>query len=317
MTSEDERCAAARKFHRIDEAFRKGDLEGLRAAVDDPAVVPNGVMPVEIGSCLVYAIYHSPLFFIRALLELGADPNAPVDDGFPPIIAALSCGRTSPDSRRRTDVEEIIRLLVAFGADPNQRGINDYTPLHMAVAERNKQAIQILLEHGADPELRTRIDDLDTPLEMAQAAGLDDIAAVFAHHGQYSRRRLRPGLTLLNETRGQGEPVRRGHRYRIRLRLWLNNGQAVRWPSAWGPVGVARLDDNGETLITEVQIKRQRLVNGLFYGIEGMCVGGTRRLEIAPHLAYRERGIPGVIPADATLIAEITILAAGARTQSS
>jgi uncharacterized protein len=60
MTSEDARCAAARKFQRIDEAFRKGDLEGLRAAVDDPAVVPNGVMPAAIGSCLVYAIYHSP-----------------------------------------------------------------------------------------------------------------------------------------------------------------------------------------------------------------------------------------------------------------
>ena len=61
-------------------------------------------------------------------------------------------------------------------------------------------------------------------------------------------------------------------------------------------MGVARLDDDGETLITEVRIDRRSLVNGLFYGVEGMRVGGMRRLEIAPHLAYGDRGVPGVIP---------------------
>ena len=113
-----------------------------------------------IGSCLVYAIYHSPLAFIRTLLEVGADPNAPVDDGFPPLIAALTCTRAVPGATRRPDVDDIIRLLLSFGADPNQRGINDYTPLHMAVAERNPLAVHILLDGGADPELRTRIDDV-------------------------------------------------------------------------------------------------------------------------------------------------------------
>ena len=76
-------------------------------------------------------------------------------------------------------------------------------------------------------------------------------------------------------------------------------------------MGVARLDDNGETLITEVRIDRRSLVNGLFYGVEGMRIGGTRRLEIAPHLAYGDRGVPGVIPAAAMLTAEITILGHG------
>jgi FKBP-type peptidyl-prolyl cis-trans isomerase len=79
-------------------------------------------------------------------------------------------------------------------------------------------------------------------------------------------------------------------------------------------VGVARLDANGETLITEVRIDRRSLVSGLFYGVEGMRVGGTRRLEIAPHLAYGDRGVTGVIPAGALLIAEITILEAQAMT---
>ena len=308
MATEEERCAEAKQFQRVHDAFRDGDLEALRAAVGDPAAVPNGRMPGTIGSCLVYAIYHSPLAFIRTLLEMGADPNAPVDDGFPALIAALSCTREVPGATRRTDVDDIVRLLLSFGADPNRRGINDYTPLHMAVAERNALAVQTLLDSGADPELRTRIDECETPLEMAESAGLADIAATLARKGQPLRRRLRSGLTLLADIPGAGEPVRRQHNYRIRLRLWLNKGQAVRWLSASGPAGVGRLDDNGETLITKVRIDRGALVSGLFYGVEGMRVGGTRRLEIAPHLAYGDRGVPGVIPPGAVLTAEITVL---------
>src|SRR6267142_4905436 len=148
MTSEHERCDEAKRFQRINDGFQRGDLEALRAAVDDPAVVPNGVMPDTVGPCLVYAIYHSPLPFIRTLLEIGADPNAPANDGFPPLIAALSCTRDVQGSARRSDVADIMRLLLSFGADPNQRGINDYSPLHMAVAERNTYAVQMLLDHG-------------------------------------------------------------------------------------------------------------------------------------------------------------------------
>ena len=312
MSSEEARCAEAKQFQRIDEAFQKGDLDALRAAVDDPAVVPNGRMPPAIGSCLVYAIYHSPLAFIRTLLEIGADPSPPVEHGFPPLIAALSCTHATPGATRRKDVDDVLRLLLSSGADPNQRGVNDYTPLHMAVAVRNPLAVQILLEGGADPELRTRIDDCATPAEMAEAAGLADIAAMLMRRGQLGRRRLRSGLTLLADVPGTGEPVRRQRNYRIRLRLWLNKGEAVRWQAAWGPVGVARLEEDGTTLITEVRVDRRSLVNGLFYGVEGMHVGGMRRLEIAPHLAYGDRGVPGVIPAGAVLTAEITILEARA-----
>jgi uncharacterized protein len=91
--TEDERCAEAKTLQVIDEAFRRGDLDALRVAVGDPSLVPNGQMPLTIGTCLVYAIYRSPLAFIRTLLEIGADPNVPVADGFPPLIAALSCTR--------------------------------------------------------------------------------------------------------------------------------------------------------------------------------------------------------------------------------
>ena len=137
-------------------------------------------MPLAIGLCLTYAIYHSPMAFIGKLLEIGANPNPDRADhiGFPPLIAALSCSRSQPGGPARPDVHDIMRLLLQFGADPNQRGINDYTPLHMAVGEQNLAAVRLLLEAGADPELRTHVDEYETPREMAVKAGLGEMAEV-------------------------------------------------------------------------------------------------------------------------------------------
>jgi ankyrin repeat protein len=167
---------------RIDAAFHAGDLAALRAAVDDPGVVPNGPMPLAIGTCLVYAIYHSPLAFIRELLEMGADPKPDVLDGFPPLIAALCCSRDHPGSRRRDDVLAMLALLLEFGADPDQRGINDHTSLHIAVQEHNLPALELLLAAGANANARTRIDDYQTPRELAITMGLHDHAAVLEQY---------------------------------------------------------------------------------------------------------------------------------------
>jgi ankyrin repeat protein len=174
------RCAEYAKFRRIDEAFRVGDLQALRAAVENPDAVPNGPMPLAIGPCLQYAIYHSPLPFIRTLLEIGADPNPTDHAGFPPLIASLSCGCPQAGAPGRSDVVEIIQLLLSFKTDPNQRGLNDYTPLHMAVSQRNLRAVEILLEAGADPRMRTRIDEYETPREMAGKMGLREFAELLA-----------------------------------------------------------------------------------------------------------------------------------------
>jgi uncharacterized protein len=232
--SEEDRCAEARKLQRIDAAFAAGDLAALHAAVDDPASIPNGYLHDAIGYPLIYAIYHSPLVFIRTLLDAGADPNIAVDDGFPSLIAAIGKIHDQAGSPKRTDVDEVLRLLLKRGADPNQRGINDWTPLHVAVNYRSASAVQILLDAGADPELRTRIDQCDTPLEMARAAGFSEIAALLEQHGRPLRRRLRSGLTLLNDVPGRGDEVRRQHNYRVRLRNWLHHGEPVRWHKEWG-----------------------------------------------------------------------------------
>jgi hypothetical protein len=65
VRSDADRRAEHEQFRRIDAAFRAGDLEKLRAAVPEPERFPNGTMPLAVGPCLEYAIYHSPLRFPR------------------------------------------------------------------------------------------------------------------------------------------------------------------------------------------------------------------------------------------------------------
>jgi len=153
----------------IHETYRKGDLEGLKAALGNPPDFPNN-NPESFGggTCLEYALYHSPLGFVRTLLELGADPNYPDSAGFPSLIAALSSGRD--------DALERVTLLLDAGADINQRGLNDWSPLHYAAANDDVAAIELLLARGADPAARTNVDDFATPLEEAEHLGRREAA---------------------------------------------------------------------------------------------------------------------------------------------
>ena len=119
---------------------------------------------------------------------------------------------------------------------------------------------------------------------------------------------MRSGIKILEDIPGAGPPIERKQLYQIRLRVWLNKGEPVRWRFVWGLVSRARLEDDGQTLVTDVRMDRVSLFNGLFYGIEGMRVGGTRKLRISPHLAYGEKGLPDVIPPNSVLTAEVAIL---------
>ncbi|AZO08269.1 MULTISPECIES: ankyrin repeat domain-containing protein [unclassified Mesorhizobium] len=163
----DDRCERHRLFKAIDDAFKTGDFDGLGRALGGSPRWYDERMPFELGlgHPLEYAVYWSPLAFIATLLDAGSNPNYEDHAGFPSIIAALST--------ERPDKHDIVRMLIDHGADPNMRGVNDWTPLHYAVSLRDAEAIRLLLVSGADPSLRTRIDDCATALQGADEAGFE------------------------------------------------------------------------------------------------------------------------------------------------
>jgi ankyrin repeat protein len=163
-------------YRRIHAAFVVGDMAALRREIEHLGDFPNVSPDLTIGRPLVYAVHHSPLAFVRELLEAGADPDGSDGDGFPPLIAAMTCTIPVPGAPARDDVPDLVGVLLASGADVGQRGVNDETPLHLAAEQGDLAMVELLLAHGADPNQITRIDDMETPLEMAERAGHHEVA---------------------------------------------------------------------------------------------------------------------------------------------
>lgn len=89
--------------------------------------------------------------------------------------------------------------------------------------------------------------------------------------------------------------------------MWLNKGEPVVWTQPFGLLDRCEISEDGQTLTADYRIDREFLFNGLFYGIEGMRVGGKRTLKISPHLAYGEQGVEGMIPPNAVLRVTVEI----------
>ncbi len=121
---------------------------------------------------------------------------------------------------------------------------------------------------------------------------------------------IRKGVKLLDEKLGTGPPVGRQRYYVLEMRITLSRGDVVQHPSkCLGHVINDHLQEEDDGFLRhQVRIDRENLVGGIFYAVQGMNVGGYRRVQISPHLAYGERGIPGVIPENAKLTVEIKVV---------
>jgi FKBP-type peptidyl-prolyl cis-trans isomerase len=116
------------------------------------------------------------------------------------------------------------------------------------------------------------------------------------------------GLTLLEEREGDGRVVQIDDRVVYNVRLYLNKGDEVLLNEKqveYVPKEKIRIQD-GVTLIDRtVTLGRREVMAGIEHALIGMKVGGYRKVRISPHLAYRDKGLPELIPPHAVLVVEI------------
>ena len=108
------------------------------------------------------------------------------------------------------------------------------------------------------------------------------------------------GLQYVEVTEGSGAEAKAGAYVSVHYTGWLHNDD--------GTAG-AKFDsskDRNEPF--EFPLGAGHVIRGWDEGVQGMKVGGTRKLIIPASLGYGARGAGGVIPPNATLIFEVELL---------
>ena len=112
----------------------------------------------SVGSTALHrSCYWGQVEIVRLLLERGADSNAATKDQFLQI-RPLGCAVATPDVPNPSDEEEVVlqlvRMLIAGGADVNGRRRDGLTALHSAGYRGHLRVIELLLKQGADPMIQ-------------------------------------------------------------------------------------------------------------------------------------------------------------------
>jgi FKBP-type peptidyl-prolyl cis-trans isomerase FkpA len=108
------------------------------------------------------------------------------------------------------------------------------------------------------------------------------------------------GLQYEDTVVGQGDVAKAGDHVQVHYTGWLYNDgqQGGKFDSS---------KDRGQPFA--FPLGAGHVIKGWDEGVQGMAVGGTRRLVIPASLGYGARGAGGVIPPNATLLFEVELLA--------
>jgi FKBP-type peptidyl-prolyl cis-trans isomerase len=103
------------------------------------------------------------------------------------------------------------------------------------------------------------------------------------------------GLQYWDIRAGTGKTAERGNTVKVHYTGWLTSGK--------------KFDSSVGGQPFQFRIGAHQVIAGWEEGVAGMKVGGKRQLRIPPDLAYGAKGYPGVIPANATLIFDVQLVA--------
>jgi FKBP-type peptidyl-prolyl cis-trans isomerase FkpA len=97
---------------------------------------------------------------------------------------------------------------------------------------------------------------------------------------------------------GTGAEAKAGQNVTVHYTGWLTNG--TKFDSS---------KDRRDPFV--FSLGKGQVIKGWDQGVQGMKVGGKRKLTIPPEMGYGARGAGGVIPPNATLVFEVELLGVG------
>jgi FKBP-type peptidyl-prolyl cis-trans isomerase FkpA len=109
------------------------------------------------------------------------------------------------------------------------------------------------------------------------------------------------GLQYEDTIVGDGAEAKAGQHVTVHYTGWLRNDD--------GTTGAKFDSSKDRNDPFEFSLGGGQVIKGWDEGVQGMKVGGARRLTIPSSLGYGPRGAGGVIPGNATLIFDVELLA--------
>lgn len=123
------------------------------------------------ATAFLLAADRADISLMQLLLELGADPMTPNNDGTTPLMAAAGLGTAAPEEEAGTEPEALIatQFMLDLGADVNAVNTDGDTAMHGAAYGSFPTVVNLLADHGADIQIwNTRNKQDRTPLFIAE-----------------------------------------------------------------------------------------------------------------------------------------------------
>lgn len=131
----------------------------------------RGKLSLHGATPFLLAAKTADLPLMKLLVELGADPRLPNEDGATPLMAAAGLGCLAPDEEAGTEAEclDAIGYLLTLGADLNTVDKNGETALHGAAYKNQPKVIEFLADRGVKIDFWNKTNKWGwTPLRIAQ-----------------------------------------------------------------------------------------------------------------------------------------------------